>query len=362
MGDRILVFGAGGYSGRMVVEELARRGQPMVLADRQAARMEALIAEFGLDPDVPRHVADVDHPETLPPMFEDGVRTVINCVGPFLRLGEPVVAAAVAAGVHYLDLSGEPPFIRQIIERYDAAARERGCVVVPTCGTEYALSNWAVALAARGLEPVDHIATTFGITRDRPSKGTQRSFFLALAQPTQGWRGGKQVPYPPARQMRRVRLPAPFGRRLALNSPLGELIQIPRHIQVTSMDSYLALPTPVALFLGALGPALPKVSPLIGRIIEPITRNPPPDFVEQSICVVKATARSGKGRRNVILMGRQVYRLAAAIVCWCALQTLEPGFTARGVLGPAQAFDPCAAVQALESAGLHHSPLPPGVC
>jgi hypothetical protein len=116
------------------------------------------------------------------------------------------------------------------------------------------------------------------------------------------------------------------------------------------------------LLLGGLGPTLPRVSPLIGRILEPITRNPPPDFVEQSLCVVKATARSAKGRRNVILMGRQVYRLAAAIVTWCALQTLEPGFTARGVLGPAEAFDPCAAVTALESAGLRHSPLPAGVC
>ncbi len=362
MAGRILVFGAGGYSGRMVVEELVRQGIPMALADRKRERLDALIQEFGIDADVPRHVADVDQPETLPPMFADGVRTVINCVGPFLRLGEPVVAAAVAAGVHYLDLSGEPPFITQIINRYDTAARERGCAVVPTCGTEYALANWAAALAARGLEPVDYLSTTFGITRDRPSKGTQRSFFLALAQPGLGWRNGQQVPYPPARQMRRVRLPAPFGRRLALNSPLGDLIQIPRHIQVTTMDSYLALPAPLGLLLGGLGPTLPRVSPLIGRILEPITRNPPPDFVEQSLCVVKATARSAKGRRNVILMGRQVYRLAAAIVTWCALQTLEPGFTARGVLGPAEAFDPCAAVTALESAGLRHSPLPAGVC
>ena len=84
--------------------------------------------------------------------------------------------------------------------------------------------------------------------------------------------------------------------------------------------------------------------------------------MEQSICVVKATARSAKGRRNVILMGRQVYRLAAAIITWCALQTLEPEFTASGVLGPAEAFDPCAAVKGLESAGLRHSPLPAGVC
>ncbi|HMA33313.1 MAG TPA: saccharopine dehydrogenase NADP-binding domain-containing protein [Chloroflexia bacterium] len=355
---RILVFGATGYSGRMVVAELARQGQPIAIADRDRGRLDALYPELGLPADVPCAVADVLQPASLPPLFAADVGAVINCAGPFTLLGEPVVAAAIAAGAHYLDLSGEPPYLARIVDRYAGPAQARGCAVIPACGVEYALANWVAALAARGLEPVDHLWTAFGLIGSRPSKGTQRSFFVALAQPGVGWRGGRRVPYPPGRTMRWVTLPSPFGRRLALSSPLGELLTIPRHVQVTTMDSYLALPAAPALALRMLSPFLPVLAPGAGRVLEPLTRNPPPDYVERSQCAVVAQARSRHGRRRVVVQGRQVYRLAAAIVCWCAMQTLAPAFTAQGVLGPAEAFDPATALPALARYGVRYGVWP----
>src|SRR5205823_11079734 len=75
-------------------------------------------------------------------------RVVLNLVGPYTRYGRPVIEACVANGAHYADLTGETPFVRTIIEDYDARARETGVKVVPTCGFEALPADIAVLLAA----------------------------------------------------------------------------------------------------------------------------------------------------------------------------------------------------------------------
>jgi hypothetical protein len=125
MKNRILVFGAGGYSGRMVVEELVKLGRPLALGGRSEDHLETVRDELGLPDTTPIRTGDALDPATLPGLFEGDIGVVINCVGPYLKFGEPVVAAAIEAGVHYLDLSGEPPFIARIIEEYDEVARDR---------------------------------------------------------------------------------------------------------------------------------------------------------------------------------------------------------------------------------------------
>src|SRR5918995_6578969 len=101
----IAVYGATGYTGRLVAEELQRRGAEFVLAGRSAEKLETLAARLGGE--VRTAAVTLDDAAGLRALLEP-CAAVIACAGPFTAHGEPVVAAAAEAGTHYLDTTGEP--------------------------------------------------------------------------------------------------------------------------------------------------------------------------------------------------------------------------------------------------------------
>ena len=105
---RIVVYGATGATGARVCRELAHRGAAFAIAGRDARKLEALAPELG---DPPVKVAAADDPDALVAAFE-GAAVVASCAGPFGRIGEPVVAAAIAAGAHNIDTAGEQNILR----------------------------------------------------------------------------------------------------------------------------------------------------------------------------------------------------------------------------------------------------------
>ncbi len=347
----VLLLGATGYTGRLTAAVLAAGTRPFILAGRDQGRLEQLRADLGLGNAVELRVADPLRPATLAALFP-GVGVILNCAGPFTTLGEPVVRAAVAAGVHYLDISGEQPYLARIIARYDAAAALRDCAVVPACGVEYALTNWAAAHAAAGLAPLDRVWTATAATGVVFSRGTQLSALAALAAPGRGRHDGRTVVQLAGSATRRVTFPPPFGPRRALWVPFGELVTLPRHLPVRDIDSYLALPPALILAAQLTWPLLPAVSAVLGPLGAALLRGPHAATPEVSQWAVIAEAAGPTGTHRVTLNGSAVYLLTARILCWCAEALLAADFTGRGVLGPAQAFDPAAGLTFLQSCGV----------
>src|SRR5512145_3266559 len=115
---RIVVFGATGYTGRKTAEALVARGERPLLAGRSAERLAGLAADLG---GLETATADVARPEGVHDLVGEG-DVLVATVGPFVRYGRPAVEAAIARRAHYLDSTGEPPFIREIFERYGPAA------------------------------------------------------------------------------------------------------------------------------------------------------------------------------------------------------------------------------------------------
>src|SRR6478672_5522455 len=113
MPGRIVLFGATGYTGELTARELAGRGERPVLAARNEARVRALAEELGgLDWAV-ADVACASGPGSVRALVEAG-DVLLSTVGPFARWGAPAVEAAIDARAHYLDSTGEPPFIRAV--------------------------------------------------------------------------------------------------------------------------------------------------------------------------------------------------------------------------------------------------------
>ena len=130
----IVIFGATGFTGSLVAAYLAAHapaGTRWALAGRDAGRLAALRDRLGVD--VPVHTADVTDPATLR-RLADRTRVVATTVGPYVRYGEPLVAACAEAGTDYLDLTGEPEFVDLMWLRHHATAERSGARLVHTCG------------------------------------------------------------------------------------------------------------------------------------------------------------------------------------------------------------------------------------
>src|SRR3954453_14308462 len=142
MAERIVVFGATGYTGDLTARAVVARRAGPVLAARNEARVRALAAELG---DLEWALADVERPESVRALVERG-EVLVWTVGPFTRWGEPAVEAAVAAGAHYLDSTGEGAFIREVFERHGAGAQAAGCGLLTAFGYDWVPGNLAGAL------------------------------------------------------------------------------------------------------------------------------------------------------------------------------------------------------------------------
>lgn len=160
----VVAFGATGFTGGLVARYLARRaageGIRWAIAGRDPAKLEAVaesvVAASG-DPDTVLPgivVADVGDRASLDVMARRA-RVVLSTVGPFDAYGEPVVEAAIAAGADYVDITGEPAFVTRMIDRHDAAARDRGVRIVHCCGFDSVPHDLGALLAVRALAPLD---------------------------------------------------------------------------------------------------------------------------------------------------------------------------------------------------------------
>src|SRR5207302_4168431 len=107
----IALLGATGYTGKLVATELAKRRLPHRLGGRSPQKLAALPS------DAERFVVDAGEPARLD-AFLDGATALITTVGPFARLGMPVVEAAARNEVPYVDSTGEEPFVAEVYTRF----------------------------------------------------------------------------------------------------------------------------------------------------------------------------------------------------------------------------------------------------
>jgi short subunit dehydrogenase-like uncharacterized protein len=134
----LVVHGATGFTGRLVVEYLLRRypadsGLRWAMGGRNADKLAAVRDELGAPADTPLVVTDTGNPASLQALMEQ-TRLVLTTVGPYQLYGNELVAACARAGVDYVDLCGEPAWMRQMIDAHEAAARASGARIVFSCG------------------------------------------------------------------------------------------------------------------------------------------------------------------------------------------------------------------------------------
>src|SRR4051812_46217781 len=134
----IVIYGATGFTGQLVAEYLAAhytgKGDPKwAMAGRSKEKLAFVRDAIGAPADTALIVADASDPASLKAMLEQS-RSVISTVGPYQLYGNDLLAACVASGTDYFDLCGEPIWMRQMIDKHEAAAKASGARIVFSCG------------------------------------------------------------------------------------------------------------------------------------------------------------------------------------------------------------------------------------
>ncbi|WP_294266484.1 trans-acting enoyl reductase family protein [uncultured Sphingomonas sp.] len=149
----VIVYGATGYTGKLVAEYLAQRDPAprWAMAGRSLTKLEAARAEVSAPADTPLIVADAEDPSALKAMC-GRTKVVLTTVGPYQLYGEPLVAACAHTGTGYVDLCGEPAWMRAMIDKYDGDAKASGARIVFSCGFDsipFDLGVWEVQQCAK---------------------------------------------------------------------------------------------------------------------------------------------------------------------------------------------------------------------
>jgi len=140
----IVIFGASGFTGEYVVENLAKylakkkKNLCWAAAGRSEAKVRSSLTSIGTRiginfDSVPVITATVGDDASLDAMTKQAV-LLINCTGPFRYYGEEVVVSCLRNSCHYIDISGEPQFLEKIQLKYHEEAKEKGVYIIPSCG------------------------------------------------------------------------------------------------------------------------------------------------------------------------------------------------------------------------------------
>jgi short subunit dehydrogenase-like uncharacterized protein len=190
----VVVYGASGYTGRLVCEFLRQYGIPFIAAGRDADRIQGVMDHVpGIETADYEVVAVENTVEDLTKLFK-GAKVVCNIVGPFERFGEPAVQAALAAGTHYIDTTGEPAFVEMIADKYGDKFAKKGLAMLPCAAYMYTPVDIAIHLC---IEPGD-MNTLECVTAGTfvPTFASTQSIYSLFSHDARYLKNNELVPWP----------------------------------------------------------------------------------------------------------------------------------------------------------------------
>ncbi|MDQ2622506.1 MAG: saccharopine dehydrogenase NADP-binding domain-containing protein [Actinomycetota bacterium] len=355
----IAIYGASGYTGRLVAEELAHAGVEFVVAGRNRDKLEAAaVAVSGIVPrnsssgdamGMPRiEVVGIENASGLRELFS-GCSAVIACAGPFSLHGEPVLAAAVDSGTHYLDTTGEQPFMLTAFEGYGRRAEKAGIVVLPAMGYDYVPADLLVALTARDVtDPIDRIRIAYH-SPFQPSRGTVRSSLEMVKGGDVEWRDGTLRTAPQKVSRPDFDFGPPLGPKKMMRFPGGEHVTVPRHLGVRSIETSMTSESILPSWIAGLMPLLARPTGLVmrtparaavSRLVSLMPEGARPEDRDSTRFAIGCEITSTGGTRRGLMTGTDVYGLTAALIVKGALAAARGEIVPSGALAPAEAFDP----------------------
>lgn len=358
----IAVYGATGYTGKLVVAELVRRGLDVVVSGRSRDSLQRVADANGLSRETVRPAA-VDDPAALRKAL-DGCSAVIACAGPFLEVGEPVVRAAIATGTHYVDTTGEQPFIKRVLDVHGPEAQRAGVALVSGIGFDYLPGDLLCAVTAEGLGRLRELRLTYAVAGFGATRGTMRSALLMLGGEEWLHEDGTTRRAPRRQPLGETADVPGLGRVPVARYPSGEVLTVPRHVDTPTVVSRITAAT------FAPHPRMARAVPLFTPLFGALAGSPLRHLLDRGIghlpewpgedarraasytIVVDAIPADARAARRGVLRGTDVYGITAVTTAHAAELMSAPGYDRTGGLAPAQAYDARSFLDALAPHGI----------
>lgn len=209
-----MIYGAYGYTGKLTAALAAERGSQPILAGRNKAKVNLLAQKHGF----PARVFDLNDPAELRAGLTD-VDAVVHMAGPFSSTSAPMVAACLATGTHYLDVTGEVDVFEAVLAQ-DKAAKDAGVVLLPGVGFDVVPTDCLASKLAAALPDAERLVLAFrGLGAS--SAGTTKTMVEGLGKPVTARIEGELRPLPRDQGTRKI--PFPSGERSATAIPWGDI-------------------------------------------------------------------------------------------------------------------------------------------
>jgi short subunit dehydrogenase-like uncharacterized protein len=248
--DRILIYGANGYTGALIAEEAVRRGLKPVLAGRNRDALDALAQRLSLT----RRVFELADAAEIARNF-DGIELLLNCAGPFSQTAAPLLEACLEHKVHYLDITGEIDVFASCHHAHPRAKRQ-GIVVAPGVGFDVVPTDCTAAMLKQRLPDADHLVLAFE-AGGGPSPGTAKTSVEGLAKGGRARVAGELVEVPLGWKSRTFERDG--QQRTAMTIPWGDVYTAYVSTGIANVETYMAVsPQTIARmrWLRLLKPAL----------------------------------------------------------------------------------------------------------
>jgi len=333
-----MIYGANGYSGRLVAAEARRRGLNPVVAGRRAGPIENLAAELGL----PMRVFGLDDARVAAAAIAD-TSVVANCAGPFTATSAPMIDACLTSRTHYLDITGEID-VFLTAQRRHAEAQAVGIVICPGVGFDVIPTDCMAAVLKEALPNATRLALAFE-ARGPMSPGTARTMARSLRPGQHGGRvrrNGVIEEVPLAQSWRRIDFES--GSATAVAIPWGDLATAWFSTGIPNIETYAAVPRAAAIASRALNWVRPFLASAPGQMLLHRLANRASGASEEQLCTGRSRlwgeVRNAAGeRRTAHLETANGYRLTAdgTIMAVQYLLTNAPSggyYTPSMLLGP----------------------------
>lgn len=357
--SKIVLYGATGYTGQLTAKALIEGGTRPLLAGRSAGKLKELAGSLG---NLEYAVVDPANVDSLATLLNKG-DILIATVGPFVRYGRYALDAALRAGAHYIDSTGEPVFIADVFLNAAREAESKGCAVLTAMGYDYAPGHCAAGLALKNAgNRATRVDIGYFMTESSIpslSQGTFVSLAEAVVRGAHTFKDGRIQKEGLGRQVRRF-----FDgerNRWAMSVPGSEPFSLyktyPRLTEINGFNGWFG---PLSIVFSAylrLTALLLKL-PLYGRLLESLTglltssgkgANTKPG----SYIVACAHDSSGAEIARASLAGINGYLYTGKMLAWTAQAILHGKLKKTGALGPIEAFGLDAFVEGNRACGLN---------
>ncbi|MEO5598832.1 MAG: DUF5938 domain-containing protein [Novosphingobium sp.] len=358
----VIVYGASGYTGKLIMWHLAEAGIPFIAAGRNAQRLEEQIERVPELAGATFEVQEVAHDAAALTELFRGAKIVYNVTGPFMQIGEPVVQAALEAGCHYLDTTGETDWMTFLRERYGDKFAAKGLLLCPASSYMWAAGNIAAEIALE-TPSVDSLDILY-LADSGTSVASTKSFLRMCTKPQYYLEHNELVmwPYATAYDVR-----SPDQHRLFKALPWsggGEALWYQHDPRVTNCTTLVGFKNQV--MFGAVLKVLEEfeqkyrhldaqeqervTNELGGAItaVEPDRENP-----DRNRSVISCIGRGNAGGVSVILRGNSPYLQTGALAAEASRRILGGRLLATGFQSPAQALGARAILGAWAERGYH---------